>query len=347
MTYWPYLLAIVVGAGLTLQVGMNGTIGTIVGSPLLASVVNFVIGTFALCAVALASGARIAPGTAAAVPAWGLVRRPVRCRLRRVGHRAWPATRRRCAACAHPARADGRSRHSSSITSASSAFRSMPRRRHAWSGSCCLSRAWCSSCVADREGDMARTPSTMLPLGTAAPTFHLPDTDGGPSPCPTSPGRALVVIFICNHCPFVKHVRARARAARRATTPRGLAVVAINSQRRRRLPGGRARDDAALDAGEARATFPVPLRRDAGGGAGLPRRLHAGLLPLRPRADARLPRAARRQPSRQRHAGDRRRPARRARRGARRRGRRRADQRPSIGCNIKWKPGNEPDYFAR
>ena len=70
MTYWPYLLAIVVGAGLTLQVGMNGTIGTTVGSPLLASVVNFVIGTVALCAVALARGARIAPGTAATVPAW-------------------------------------------------------------------------------------------------------------------------------------------------------------------------------------------------------------------------------------------------------------------------------------
>jgi transporter family-2 protein len=70
MTYWPYLLAIVVGAGLTLQVGMNGTIGTAIGSPLLASVVNFVIGTVALVAVALASGARVTPGTAAAVPAW-------------------------------------------------------------------------------------------------------------------------------------------------------------------------------------------------------------------------------------------------------------------------------------
>jgi transporter family-2 protein len=69
MTYWPYLLAIVVGAGLTLQVGMNGTIGTAIGSPLLASVANFVIGTVALGAVALASGVRVAPGSAAAVPA--------------------------------------------------------------------------------------------------------------------------------------------------------------------------------------------------------------------------------------------------------------------------------------
>jgi transporter family-2 protein len=70
MSYWPYLLAIAVGAGLTLQVGMNGAVGTGIGSPLLASVVNFVIGLAALVAVAVASGARIAPGTVSAVPAW-------------------------------------------------------------------------------------------------------------------------------------------------------------------------------------------------------------------------------------------------------------------------------------
>lgn len=70
MTYWPYLLAIAVGAGLTVQVGMNGTIGTTVGSPLLASVANFFVGTVALCAVALATGARAAPGTTTSVPAW-------------------------------------------------------------------------------------------------------------------------------------------------------------------------------------------------------------------------------------------------------------------------------------
>jgi len=70
MSYWPYLLAIAVGAGLTLQVGMNGTVGAGIGSSLLASVVNFVIGLVALCAVALASGARIVPGTLASVPGW-------------------------------------------------------------------------------------------------------------------------------------------------------------------------------------------------------------------------------------------------------------------------------------
>ena len=70
MTYWPYLLAIVVGAGLTLQIGMNTTIGASLGSPLLASVVNFLVGLLGLVVVTLASGVRIAPGSAASVPTW-------------------------------------------------------------------------------------------------------------------------------------------------------------------------------------------------------------------------------------------------------------------------------------
>jgi transporter family-2 protein len=70
MSYWPHILAIIVGAGLTVQIGMNGTISRIVGSPVLASVANFCIGLVALCVVALAVGARPAPGSITAVPAW-------------------------------------------------------------------------------------------------------------------------------------------------------------------------------------------------------------------------------------------------------------------------------------
>jgi transporter family-2 protein len=70
MGYWPHILAIIVGAGLTVQIGMNGTISRIVGSPALASVANFCIGLVALCVVALASGARPAPGSITTVPAW-------------------------------------------------------------------------------------------------------------------------------------------------------------------------------------------------------------------------------------------------------------------------------------
>ena len=68
--YWPHLLAIAVGAGLTVQVGMNATVNRTVGSPLWASVVNFCVGLAALLACAVLSGARVTPGSVTQVPAW-------------------------------------------------------------------------------------------------------------------------------------------------------------------------------------------------------------------------------------------------------------------------------------
>ena len=70
MIYWPHILAILVGAGLTVQIGMNATVSRVIGSSLLAAVANFCIGLVALGIVALASGARPAPGTIGTVPAW-------------------------------------------------------------------------------------------------------------------------------------------------------------------------------------------------------------------------------------------------------------------------------------
>jgi transporter family-2 protein len=70
MNYWPHLIAALVGAGLTVQVGMNATVRLAIGSPMLAAIVNFVIGLAGLLVVALASGARWTPGSAAVVPAW-------------------------------------------------------------------------------------------------------------------------------------------------------------------------------------------------------------------------------------------------------------------------------------
>jgi peroxiredoxin len=77
---------------------------------------------------------------------------------------------------------------------------------------------------------MAKTPSTMVPLGTRAPDFSLPDTAGkqvalgdfGKAP-------ALLVMFICNHCPFVKHVRAGLAKLAKDYQPKGVAIVGINS----------------------------------------------------------------------------------------------------------------------
>ena len=70
MNYWPHLIAMLVGAGLTVQVGMNSTVRFALGSPVTAAVVNFGIGLVALLAVAVASGARIAPGAVGTVPGW-------------------------------------------------------------------------------------------------------------------------------------------------------------------------------------------------------------------------------------------------------------------------------------
>jgi transporter family-2 protein len=70
MSYWPHLIAVLVGAGLTIQVGMNATVRAALGSPTLAAIVNFVVGLTALTAVAIVSGARWTPGSASAVPSW-------------------------------------------------------------------------------------------------------------------------------------------------------------------------------------------------------------------------------------------------------------------------------------
>ncbi len=70
MSYWPHLFAILVGAGLTIQVGMNATVRLTLGSPVIATIVNFGVGLAALVLLAVATGARVVPGSAASVPAW-------------------------------------------------------------------------------------------------------------------------------------------------------------------------------------------------------------------------------------------------------------------------------------
>ena len=78
---------------------------------------------------------------------------------------------------------------------------------------------------------MARQASRMLPLGTPAPAFALPDVLTGRSVAPgdfaSSP--LLLVVFICNHCPFVKHILDGLVAFARDYGTRGVAVVAISS----------------------------------------------------------------------------------------------------------------------
>lgn len=77
---------------------------------------------------------------------------------------------------------------------------------------------------------MALTPSTMLPLGTTAPDFSLPDTNGKMvSLADFKNAPALLVVFICNHCPYVKHIRGGLAQLARDYAPKNVGIVAINS----------------------------------------------------------------------------------------------------------------------
>jgi thiol-disulfide isomerase/thioredoxin len=78
---------------------------------------------------------------------------------------------------------------------------------------------------------MARTPSTMVPLGTKAPSFRLPDPVSGVNLTleDFEPAPGLLVVFLCNHCPFVKHIRDGLAAFARDYAAKGLAIVGINS----------------------------------------------------------------------------------------------------------------------
>ena len=76
---------------------------------------------------------------------------------------------------------------------------------------------------------MVRTPSTMLPLGTVAPDFDLPNVDGRMVDYAAAAGpQGTVVMFICNHCPFVKHVADALARLGREFMPRGVGFVAIS-----------------------------------------------------------------------------------------------------------------------
>lgn len=78
---------------------------------------------------------------------------------------------------------------------------------------------------------MAQTPSNMLPLGTRAPAFDLPDTVSGKNKTLESlkGPKGTVVMFICNHCPYVKHINAELARVARDYQRRGIGFVAISS----------------------------------------------------------------------------------------------------------------------
>lgn len=183
----------------------------------------------------------------------------------------------------------------------------------------------------------------MLPLGTVASSFSLPDARGGTVHLSDFAGKPVLVMFLCNHCPFVKHVLDGLVALVREYQARGIEAVAINANDWSQYP-----DDSpermAEEAKQYGYTFPYLYDEsqetakayraactpdfylfdsahrlvyrgqmdDSRPGNGIPvtgRDLRAAMDALL--TGTGVPR----------------------------------EQKPSIGCNIKWRPGKEPDYF--
>jgi hypothetical protein len=100
-----------------------------------------------------------------------------------------------------------------------------------------------------------------LGVGSPCPTFSLPDVVGGRTVGPADfAGRPLLVAFICNHCPFVKHIRAELAALSRDAAARGWACVFICSNDEAKYP---ADGPAAMKAEAAEAGYACPYLHDA------------------------------------------------------------------------------------
>lgn len=103
---------------------------------------------------------------------------------------------------------------------------------------------------------MAVTPSTMPELGKTAPHFALPDTDGRTvSLHDFKDARALLVMFLCNHCPYVKHVQQELARLCKEYQARGVAVVGISSNDVENYPDD-APDKMKVEKTNAGYTFP-------------------------------------------------------------------------------------------
>jgi peroxiredoxin len=191
---------------------------------------------------------------------------------------------------------------------------------------------------------MALTPSTMLPLGTPAPDFSLTDTVSGRpvSLADFNDRHALLVAFICNHCPYVKHIADGFAAFVREYQDKGLAVVAISAND----PGHRKEDGPEFMAEEAKQrgyVFPYLFDDEQR----VAKAYRAACTPDFFLFDAERRLVYRGQFDDSRPGNDRPvtgRDMRAAVDAALAGAPVPAEQVPSIGCNIKWKPGNEPDY---
>lgn len=193
---------------------------------------------------------------------------------------------------------------------------------------------------------MARTASTMLELGTKAPDFQLPDVVSGStvSLATYADKKALLVMFICCHCPYVKHIQTELAKLGKDYADKDIAIVAISANDVENYPDDAPEKMKAM-AAELGFTFPFCYDEsqetakaytaactpdfflfdrdrtlvyrgqldDSRPGNDIPvtgKDLRAAIDSLL--ADQAID----------------------------------PDQKPSIGCNIKWKPGNSPAYYG-
>ncbi|RIK75105.1 MAG: thioredoxin family protein [Planctomycetota bacterium] len=192
---------------------------------------------------------------------------------------------------------------------------------------------------------MARTPSTMSPLGAAAPDFRLLNVDGR-EVCRDDfrDAPALLVIFMCNHCPFVIHVADELARLTAEYMARGVAVVGINSNDASQYPAD-SPERMVAEAENRGYVFPYLYDETQE----VARAYRAACTPdfflfdknrrlfYRGQMDGSRPQSGVPVTGKDLRlaldavlAGED--PP--------------AEQHPSLGCNIKWRPGNEPDYFG-
>ena len=192
---------------------------------------------------------------------------------------------------------------------------------------------------------MSLTPSTMRDLGSPAPDFALPSTeDRVVSLSDFKDAKALLVIFLCNHCPYVKHVQHGLAALCREYRPRGVGIVGISSNDVSRYP-----DDGPemMKKEKERIGYPFPYLYDET--QEVARAYHAACTPDFFLYDGRRRLAYRGQMDDSRPNNGKPVTGRdlRAALDAVLEGKPApSDQKPSMGCNIKWKPGNEPSFRA-
>jgi len=188
------------------------------------------------------------------------------------------------------------------------------------------------------------TPSTMLELGTPLPRFELPDVEGvRVSSSRFQDAAALLVVFMCPHCPVVKHIRNAFGRFAREYQPKGLAIVGINSNDVVAFPDD---DIEGMRDEIVRAGYTFPYLVDSS--QHVAKAFRAACTPDFFLFDRDRKLAYRGQFDDSRPGNqlpltgadlqdavdavlDGRMPS--------------LHQKPSVGCNIKWKVGNEPEYF--